>query len=217
MKLYYVPGVCSLAPHIALREAGLRFVLDRLDRETRITESGENYANVNPKGHVPALRLDDGTVLTENAVILQYIADRVPESGLAPAAGSMERYRLMEWLNFIATDVHKQFSPMFNPKLPPEWRDNQLAVLSKKFDYLSTRLEKQNYLMGDRFTIADAYLFAVLRWGERFRIDPSPWPVLVRFRDNITERPAVTETLRAEGLLPGQTSNAPKTSTSTTQ
>lgn len=200
MKLYYVPGVCSLASHIALRESGLAFTLDRMDRETRRTESGENYAEVNPKGPVPALRLDNGEVLTEGAVILQYIADRTPQSGLAPAAGTMERYRLLEWLNYVATDVHKQFSPLFNPKLPAEWRDNQLAVLAKRFDYLSERLSGQPYLMGERFTVADAYLFVVLRWCTRFKIDLAPWPTLTDYLARIAARPAVAAALQAEGL-----------------
>lgn len=200
MKLYYVPGVCSLASHIALREAGLDFELDRMDRETRRTESGEDYLQVNPKGSVPALRLDNGEVLTEGAVILQYIADQKPQSGLAPAAGSMERYRLAEWLNYVATEVHKQYSPLFNPKLPPEWRENQLNVLAKRFDYLSERLGSRPYLLGERFTIADAYLFVVLRWSARLKVDLSPWPALTAYLARVAARPAVQAALKAEGL-----------------
>ena len=200
MKLYYVPGVCSLAAHITLRESGLPFTLDKMDRDTRVTESGENYLLANPKGSVPALRLDNGEILTEVGVILQYIADQAPPSGLAPAAGSMERYRLMEWLNYIATEVHKQFSPFFNPKLPPEWRDNQLGVLARRFDYLTQRLGQQPYLMGERFTIADAYLFVVLRWCARLKIDLGPWPALTEYLARITARPAVQAALKAEGL-----------------
>jgi len=200
LKLYYVPGVCSLASHIALRESGLDFQLDKMDRETRITESGEHYAKVNPKGPVPALRLENGEVLTEGVVILQYIADRAPQSGLAPAAGTMERYRLMEWLNYIATDVHKQYSPFFNPKLPAEWRANQLAVLAKRFDYLSERLAKNPHLMGELFTIADAYLFVVLRWSPRLKVDLDPWPVLTGYLARVAARPAVVAALKMEGL-----------------
>ena len=202
MKLYYVPGVCSLAAHIALREAGVDFALDKMDRDSRRTESGENYLDVNPKGSVPALRLDNNEVLTEVAVILQYIADQAPQSGLAPAAGSMERYRLMEWLNYIATEVHKQHSPLFNPKIPPEWRENQLGLLAKRFDYLSERLARQPYLMGEQFTVADAYLFVVLRWSTRLKIEITPWPVLTGYRARIAARPAVQAALRAEGLAP---------------
>lgn len=200
MKLYYVPGVCSLASHIALREAGVDFTLDKMDRTTRHTESGENYLTVNPKGSVPALRLDNGEVLTEGAIILQYIADRKPESGLAPAAGSLERYRLAEWLNYIATEVHKQYSPLFNPKLPPEWRENQLGVLASRFTYLSQRLADRPYLMGERFTVADAYLFVVLGWSPRLKIDLGPWPVLTAYLARIATRPAVQAALKAEGL-----------------
>ena len=200
MKLYYVPGVCSLASHIALREAGLDFELDRMDRETRRTESGEDYLQVNPKDSVPALRLDNGEVLTEGAVILQYIADQKPQSGLAPAAGSMQRYRLAEWLNYVATEVHKQYSPLFNPKLPPEWRDNQLGVLAKRFDYLTQRLTGRPYLMGEQFTIVDAYLFVVLRWSPRLKVDLGPWPVLTEYMARIAARPAVQAALKAEGL-----------------
>lgn len=200
MKLYYLPGVCSLASHIALREAGTDFTLDKLDRDTRRTESGENYPEINPKNSVPALRLDSGEVLTEGAVILQYIADRNPQAGLAPAVGSIERYRLAEWLNYIATEVHKQYSPLFNPKIPPEWHANQLGVLAKRFDYLTQRLAGRPYLMGDQFTVADAYLYVVLRWNTRLKIDLTPWPVLTGYMARITARPAVQAALKAEGL-----------------
>jgi glutathione S-transferase len=200
MKLYYVPGVCSLASHIALREAGADFTLDKMDRDTRRTESGENYLEVNPKGSVPALRLDNGEVLTEGAVILQYIADQKPQSDLAPVAGSMERYRLAEWLNYVATEVHKQYSPLFNPKLPPEWRENQLGLLSKRFDYLSQQLTGRDYLMGDRFTVVDAYLYTVLRWSARVKIELGNWPVLMDYLVRLTARPAVQAALRAEGI-----------------
>lgn len=200
MKLYYVPGVCSLASHIALRESGLDFTLDKMDRTTRHTESGENYLVVNPKGSVPALRLDNGEVLTEGAIILQYIADRKPESGLAPAAGSIERYRLAEWLNYIATEVHKQYSPLFNPKLPPEWHENQLSVLAARFAYLSDRLTGRPYIMGERFTVADTYLFVVLGWSPRVKIDLGPWPALTDYLARIAARPAVQAALKAEGL-----------------
>jgi glutathione S-transferase len=200
MKLYYVPGTCSLGPHIILREAGLDFELDRMDPATRRTASGEDYLKVNPKGSVPALRLDNGEVLTEAAVILQFIADRKPESGLAPPAGTMERYRLAEWLNFISSDVHKQFSPFFNPKLPEAWRENQLNVLNRRFEFLNERLKDRSWLMGERFSVADAYLFAVLSWTKLFDIDLGRWPVLAQYLARIAERPAVAAALKAEGL-----------------
>jgi glutathione S-transferase len=171
-----------------------------MDRDTRRTESGEDYLQANPKGSVPALRLDNGEVLTEGAVILQYIADQKPQSGLAPAAGSMQRYRLAEWLNYVATEVHKQYSPLFNPKLPPEWRENQLNLLAKRFDYLTQSLGNRPYLMGDRFTVADAYLFVVLGWSPRLKVDLAPWPVLTDYLTRIAARPAVQAALRAEGL-----------------
>ena len=201
MKLYYVPGVCSLASHIALLEAKVPFTLDKMDRVSKMMESGENYLQVNPKGSVPALRLDNGEVLTEGAVILQYIADQNPGSELAPPAASFERYRLMEWLNFIGTEVHKPYSPMFNPAFPAPCRDYQRNVLEEKFRFLSQSLAGKSYLLGERFSIADAYLFVVLRWSPRFEIDLKPWPVLVAYMERVTARPAVQTALRAEGLL----------------
>jgi glutathione S-transferase len=200
MKLYYVPGACSMAAHVALCEAGLAFDLDKMDPTTRRTEKGEDYLKVNPKGSVPALRLDNGEVLTEVAVILQYIADQKPESGLAPPAGGMPRYRLAEWLNFISSEIHKQLSPFFNPKLPPEWRDNQLRLLDHRFNILADRLKDRPYLMGDSFTVADAYLAVVLNWTRLFKIDMAKWPALTEFMARIAARPAVQSALKAEGL-----------------
>ena len=201
MKLYFFPGACSMAPHIALREAGLSFDIDKMDPGTRRTESGEDYLKVNPKGSVPALRLDNGEVLTEAAVILQYIADQKPDSGLAPAAGGMARYRLAEWLNYISSEIHKQLSPFFNPRLPPEWRENQVNLLSKRFDFLSDRLKSHPYLMGDHFTVADSYLFTVLNWSNHLKIDLSKWPALTDYLGRIAGRPAVQAALKSEGLV----------------
>ena len=200
MKLYYVPGACSLAPHIALREAGLAFEIDKMDPATRRTTDGEDYLKVNSKGSVPALRLDNKEVLTEVAVILQYIADQKPEAGLAPAAGRLERYRLAEWLNYISSELHKQLGPFFNPKLPSEWRENQLNLLAKRFDILAARLKNQPYLMGNSFTVADAYLFVVLNWTNLFKLDMSKWPTLTDYLGRIAARPAVQAALKAEGL-----------------
>lgn len=200
MKLYYVPGACSMAPHIALREAGLAFEIDKMDPATRRTEKGEDYLKVNPKGSVPALRLDNGEVLTEVAVVLQYIADQKPGTGLAPAAGSMARYRLAEWLNYISSEVHKQLGPFFNPKLPPEWRENQVGLLSKRFDILAERLKSHPYLMGDSFTVADAYLFTVLNWCNLLKVDLGKWPALTEYLGRIAARPSVQAALKAEGL-----------------
>lgn len=199
MKLYFSPGACSLAPHIALREAGLPVELDKVDLRARRTASGADYTQINPKGYVPALRLDDGAVLTEAGVILQYIADRRPGT-LAPAFGTLERYRLMEWLNFLSTEIHKQFSPLFNPKITPEWKDDQLQRLSGRFELLARHLAERPYLLGQAFSIADAYLFTLLRWTTLFDIDLSKWPALQDYRARIEARPAVQAALRAEGI-----------------
>jgi glutathione S-transferase len=199
MKLYFAPGTCSMAPHIALREAGLTFELERVDLRTHRTEKGDDYARVNPKGYVPALRLDDGEVLTEAAVVLQYIADRTP-GVLAPAFGTMERYRLMEWLSFISTEVHKQFSPFFNPQITPEWKAAQLQRLTRRFDYLAQQLTGRPYLLGDQFTVADAYLFTLLGWTKLFKIDMAQWPTLQEYAARIAARASVQATLKAEGL-----------------
>jgi len=200
MKLYFVPGACSLAPHIALREAGLSFDIDKMDPATRRTGSGEDYLKVNPKGSVPALRLDNGDVLTEAAVVLQYIADQNPAAGLAPAAGSMARYRLAEWLNYISSEIHKQIGPFFNPKLPPAWRENQLSLLSTRFDFLSARLANHPFLMDNGFSVADAYLFTVLSWCNLHKLDLGKWPALTDYLGRIAARPAVQAALKAEGL-----------------
>ena len=199
MKLYYVPGACSLAPHIALREAGLTFTLDKMDPATRRTADGEDYIKVNTKASVPALRLDNSEVLTEVAVILQYIADQKPDTALPPA-NSLERYRLAEWLNYISSEVHKQLGPFFNPKLPPAWRENQLGLLAKRFDIIAEQLKNQPYLLGNKFTVADAYLFVVLSWTSLFQIDMGKWPALTDYLGRIAARPSVRAALQAEGL-----------------
>ena len=200
MKLYYAPGACSQAPHIVLREAALPFDLVRVDLAAKRTETGEDYAAINPKGAVPALRLDDESVLTENAVILQYLADQAPAAGLIPAGG-LERYRLLEWVNFIATEVHKGFGPLWNPATPAEFKQATREQLGKKFDYLQNALRDRPYIAGERFTIADAYAFVVLNWTAMHEIDLSRWPGLTAFSARVAQRPAVRETLVAEGLL----------------
>ena len=201
MKLYFTPGACSMAPHIALREAGLAYELQKVDLSKHQTDTGEDYYKINPKGYVPALRLDNGELLTEVAAILQYVADQKPASGLSPSAGTMEHYRLVEWLNFIASEIHKQFGPMFNPKITPEWRQNQLNALSRRFDYLSERLAGNQYLFGGKFTIADAYLFTVLNWTGFLDIDLGKWPKLKDYMARIAARPAVKEAMMEEGLI----------------
>lgn len=200
MKLYYAPGACSMAPHIALREAGLSFELEKVDLANKQTSKGVDYTGINPKGYVPALRLDSGEILTEVAVILQFLADQKPESDLAPPCGTLERYRLMEWLNFISSEIHKQLGPLFNPRINPEWRDSQVALLGRRFTYLSESMGKNPYLLGDRFSTADAYLFAVLRWCEPLHVNLGRWPGLEGYLARVASRPAVKETLDAEGL-----------------
>jgi len=199
MKLYYAPGACSMAPHIVLREAGLKFDLDKVDLAAKKCESGEDYLAVNPKGYVPALKLDDGTVLTEASVICQYIAGLRPRRGLAPKPKTPERYKLMEWLNFTASEIHKGLGDFFNPKMTPEWREAKLDRLGKRFDYLEKMLGANQYLMGE-FSIADAYLFTLLNWTDRLQVDISKWPNIQSFKARIAERPAVRKAMKAEGL-----------------
>lgn len=201
MKLYYAPGACSLASHIALRETGQTFDLVKVDTKTKKTDSGEDYLTVTSKGYVPALRLDDGSVLTEGTAIMPYIADRNAASKLAPAAGTIERYRLQEWLGYINSEVHKSFAPMFNPAATDEQKAGVKTVLGKKFDWLTKALEGKTFLMGDQFTVADGYLFTVLSWTNFVKIDMSPWPALQAYMGRVAARPAVQAALKAEGLL----------------
>ncbi len=201
MKLYYKAGACSLSPHIVLREAGLDFELERVDLASKKTGSGGDYFGVNPKGYVPALALDDGQLLTEGPAIVQYLADLVPEKRLAPPAGTMERVRLQEWLNFIATELHKGFSPLYNPRAPEEWKGVARELLAKRIALVAERLAGRDYLMGDAFTVADAYLFTVLNWAAFAKVDLSPWPVLGAYQARVAARPAVRAALLAEGLI----------------
>jgi len=201
MKLYYAPAACSQAPHIVAREAQLPIELAKVEFPSKRTAEGEDLYAVNPKGAVPALRLDDGSVLTENAVILQYLADRAPGSELALPAEGIERYRLLEWLNFIATELHKGFGPLWNPATPDAFKDATREALGKKFDYLQEKIGEGPYILGERFSILDAYAFAVLNWSGMHGFDIGRWPGLAAYLQRIAERPAVRETLRAEGLL----------------
>jgi glutathione S-transferase len=201
MKLYYSPGACSLSPHIALLEAGLPFSAEKVDLKAKKTASGADYTPINSKGAVPALELNDGGVLTEGAAIVQYIADQKPESGLAPKAGTIERYRLIEWLNYIASEVHKGYSPLFNPKASADWKASAHAALASKFDWISAQLGAKPFLMGDTFTVADAYLFTVLSWSGHVGVDLSKWPVLTAYLARVGHRPKVQEALKAEGLV----------------
>lgn len=201
MKLYYSPGACSLSPHIVLLETGLPFTMEKTNLKSKKTESGADYLTVNPKGSVPALQLDDGQILTEGPAIVQYLADQRPESGLAPRAGSLERYRLMEMLNYISSELHKNFSPLFNPGASADWKKAAADNLRHRFDWLSGRIDGKTYLMGDRFTVADAYLFTVLGWCGHAGIDLGQWPVLAAYEARVGHRPKVQEALKAEGLI----------------
>lgn len=201
MKLYYSPGACSLAVHIVLRELGAKFDLDRVDVPSKKTSDGGDYWQVNPKGYVPALKLDDGDVLTEVSVICQYLADQKPDAGLAPAYGTKERYRLMEWLNFTSSEVHKQLGALFNPKMTPEMREVQLGYIERRFNALEKMLAGRSYVMGERFSIGDAYLFAVLNWTNVHKIDVSRWPNIKAYMERVRARPKVQEALKAEGLV----------------
>jgi glutathione S-transferase len=201
MKLYYFAGACSLSPHIVLLEAGLPYTLVKVDSKTKKTENGGDYLAVNSKGAVPALQLDDGRVLTEGPAIVQYLADLKPESGLAPRAGTFERYQLMEILNFITSEVHKSFSPLFNPASSTDMKEAAVNTLSKKFDWLTGFLGKKPYLLGNTFTVADAYLFTVLNWTGHVKIDLAKWPVVAEFKDRVAKRPKVIEAMKEEGLI----------------
>jgi glutathione S-transferase len=201
MKLYYTPGACSMAVNITLHESGQKFDLVKVDLSQHKTEGGEDYYRINPKGYVPALKLDNGEVLTEDAVLLQYVADQKPEASLAPKAGTMERYRLLEWLNFISSEMHKTLGALFNPGITPEWKEDRIALFGRRCDYLVKALGSKPYLMGDKFTIADAYLFTILGWANYFKLDMGRWPALRQYADRIAARPAVQEAMKAEGLI----------------
>lgn len=201
MKLYYAPGACSLASHITCEEAGVPCEYVKVDLRAKKLEDGSDYLAINPKGAVPALGLDTGGVLTENAIVMQYIADQAPGTALVPAHGTFDRYRLAEWLNYIATEIHKGYGPLWNPKSADEVKENARKALATKFDYVGKRIASTPYLMGDTFTVADAYLFVMLNWAGFHKLDLSPWPMLQAYHKRIGERPAVQRALRAEGLL----------------
>jgi glutathione S-transferase len=201
MKLYYSPAACSLSPHIAAREAGLPIDLVRVDLDTHKTADGTDFRTINPKGYVPFLALDDGTTLSEGPAIVQHLADRVPASGLAPAAGTPERYRLQEWLNYLSTEIHKAMGSLFDGKMPDEYKAVIKERVGKRFDFLTGALAGKAYLMGDRFTVADGYLFTLLGWTKWLGIDLAHWPVLAQYAARVGARPKVAEALKAEGLV----------------
>jgi glutathione S-transferase len=201
MKLYYSPGACSLSPHIALREAGLAFEPVLASTKSHKLQDGTDYYGINPLGYVPMLELDDGTRLREGPAIVQYIADQVPTKNLAPANGTLPRYRLQEWLTFIGTEIHKQFSPLFNPATPDETKTMQKEKLASRLQWIDSELKGKQYLMGDTFNVADGYLFTVTNWAQRVNVDLSAYPNLIAYRERVAARPAVQEAMTAEGLL----------------
>ena len=202
MKLYYAPGACSLSPHIVTRELGLNVDLKKVNTKDKTVEGGGDYRKVNPRGYVPALELDNGKTLTEGPAIVQYLADQKPDSGLAPRNGSFERYRLQEWLNFLTTELHKQFSPLFKPNTPEDYKPVAKENLANRFDWLDQQLAGKDYLMGKQFTVADAYLFVLLGWTRPTQIDLAKWPNLQAFHKRVAARPKVKEAMQAEGLIP---------------
>ena len=202
MKLYYAPGACSLSPHIVARELGIDVELKKVNTKDKTIEGGGDYWKVNPRGYVPALELDNGQVLTEGPAIVQYLADQKPDAGLAPKAGTFERYRLQEWLNFLTSEIHKTFSPLFKPNTPEEYKAIAKENLAARFAWLDKQLAGRDYLMGSTFSVADAYLFTVVNWTLPMKIDLAPYPNLAAFQKRVAARPKVREAMQAEGLLP---------------
>lgn len=201
MKLYYSPGACSLSPHIALREAGLAFEPVLVSTKSHQLADGTDYYAINPLGYVPVLELDDGARLREGPAIVQYIADQAPTKNLAPANGTLARYRLQEWLTFIGTEIHKGFSPLFNAAMPEEAKQIALTRLTSRLQWLDGQLAGKQFLTGDNFSVADGYLFAVTGWARPLKVDLTPYPNLLAVRERIAARPAVQEAMRAEGML----------------
>lgn len=200
MKLYYTPGACSLSPHIVLREGGFKFDIEKVDLQTKRTETGADFRSVNPYGYIPTLVLDNGQRLSEGVAVVLYLADQVPEKKLAPAPAAPERYRMIEVLTFIATELHKGFAPLFNPRCPQEWAAVVKEILGGRLTQLAAELGDRPYLVGDGFTVADAYLFTVLSWCGHVGLDLGKWPALQRYAAQIGARPAVQAALKAEGL-----------------
>ncbi len=201
MKLYYSPGACSLAPHIVANEAGIPLELVKVDVQTKTIKSEGDFWVVNPKGYVPALELDDGVVLTEGPAITQFLADRKPAAGLAPANGSFERVRLQETLNYLTSEIHKTYSPLFKPDVLPAVREERIAYLLRRYAPIEAQLAGKKFLFGDRFTVADAYLYVLTNWARGLKIDLAEFPNLLAFQKRVAERPAVRQALVREGLV----------------
>jgi len=201
MKLFYSSGACSLSPHIVAREAGIELSLQKVDLKTKTIAAEGDFFAINPKGYVPTLQLDDGEILTEGPTIVQYLADLKPEKGLAPPAGTMARYHLQEWLGFVNSELHKSYSPLFRPDTPAETRADRQAYLNKRYAVVEKHLAGRPYLMGDKFTVADAYLFTVTNWAAKVKLDLSPFPNLRAFQERVAARPAVKAAMQEEGLI----------------
>jgi glutathione S-transferase len=201
VKLYFSPGACSLSPHIVLCELGLPHDTERVDLKTHVTESGADFYAINPKGYVPALALDDGQLLTEGPAIVQYLADRKPEAGLLPPAGTLERARVQEWLTFIGTELHKNFSALFDPQVSSDWKAAAKAKIEKRLAFVDQALSGRDYLTGADFCVADAYLFTVLNWAFFLKMDMTSLPSVAAFHQRVAARPAVVAAMTAEGLL----------------
>ena len=201
MKLYYSPGACSLSPHIVAHELGTALSIEKVDTKTKRTETGRDYWQINPKGYVPALELDNGEVLTEGPAIVQYLADQKGNTQLAPANGTLARARLQEMLNYITSEIHKTYSPLFKDDTPEATREERKAYLQRRYEYIERILAKQQWLLGDHFTVADAYLFTVTRWAAAVKLDLSAYPALLAFQERVAKRPAVQAAMLAEGLL----------------
>ena len=201
MKLYYSPGASSLSPHIVLREAGVPVELVKVDLRSKRTEAGQDFRTINSKGYVPTIELEDGQRLTEGPAIVQYIADKVPTRGLAPATGTLDRYRLHEWLNFISSELHKQYSPLFDAAADDALKARQRERIEGRLGWIAPQLGTRDYLLGNNFTVADAYLFTVLNWSAHAGINLAQWPVLATYVARVAARPKVREAMQAEGLL----------------
>jgi glutathione S-transferase len=201
MKLYFTPGACSLSPHIVARETGQHVDLVQVDLAKKLTRDGKDFKEINPKGQVPVLQTDDGDTLTEGPVILQYLGDKNPASKVVPAAGSKERYKVQEWLNFITTELHKSFGPMFRPTTPDAYKQISRDLIGGKLKWVDGKLAGKQYLMGDTFTAPDAYLYVMTRWAKRMEMDLGQWPNLKAFAERVEARPKVQEALKAEGLV----------------
>jgi len=200
MKLYFSPGACSLSPHIVLLEAGLDFTSERVDLREKKTAGGEDYRAINPKGYVPALALDDGGLLTEGPAIVQYLADLAPAAGLLPPVGDLARYKVVAWLGYISSELHKNFSPLFNPAATEDMKAHAHKMLALRLQHVAAQLDGREFLE-TRFSVADAYLFTVLGWADRVGVSLEAWPVLGEYRARVAARPAVQQALRAEGLI----------------